>query len=332
MAYPVFDLHCDTATMLSLRNVPADVVMAAGVPEAFIPAAGQDLAASSLAVSAAAADGVPWLQCFACFIPDGLDAEQGVSLWRCISAYLDEQVHVHPDALAAVRSGADARSAIATGRLGVVKTIENARLFADDLEWVHRCAQEGVCMASLSWNARGPLASGHDDEDAGLTPAGRDAVRRMEAERMVLDVSHLNDACFDEVTRIAQRPFVASHSNARAVCGHPRNLTDAQFCEIRDRGGIVGLNYCSDFLVDDPQEAEPTYDDVCTHIEHWLDLGGERVVALGSDFDGCETPSWLADASRLEAFQEQLTKRFGAQLCGALCGGNAHAFFEASAW
>ena len=60
MAYPVFDLHCDTATMLSLRNVPADVVMAAGVPEALIPAAG-----------------VPWLQCFACFIPDGLDAEQG---------------------------------------------------------------------------------------------------------------------------------------------------------------------------------------------------------------------------------------------------------------
>lgn len=154
----------------------------------------------------------------------------------------------------------------------------------------------------------------------------------MEAERMVLDASHLNDVCFDEVARIAQRPFVASHSNARAVCGHPRNLTDAQFCEIRDRGGIVGFNYCCDFLVDDPQKAEPTYDDVCAHIEHWLDLGGERVVALGSDFDGCETPSCLADASKLGAFQEQLTKRFGAQLCMALCGGNALAFFEANAW
>ena len=128
---------------------------------------------------------------------------------------------------AAVRGADDARAALASGKLGIVKTIENARLFAADPAWIHRCAEDGVVMASLSWNAQGPLANGHDVEDAGLTPAGREAVRLMEEERMVLDVSHLNDACFAEVARIAQRPFIASHSNARAVCGHPRNLTDA---------------------------------------------------------------------------------------------------------
>ena len=187
-------------------------------------------------------------------------------------------------------------------------------------------------MASLSWNAQGPLASGHDVEEAGLTPAGREAVRLMEEERMVLDVSHLNDTCFAEVARLAERPFIASHSNARAVCGHPRNLTDAQFCEIRDRGGLVGLNYYSGFLVDETEGREPTYDDVLAHVEHWLDLGGERVVALGSDFDGCEPPSCLANASKLGAFQERLAERFGANTTEAICSGNALRFFEQQTW
>ncbi len=81
--------------------------------------------------------------------------------------------------------------------------------------------------------------------------ASSDALRRMEEERVVLDVSHLNDVCFSEVANFATAPFVASHSNARAVCGHKRNLTDAQFAEIRDRGGIVGLNYADLFVVED---------------------------------------------------------------------------------
>ena len=332
MAFPVFDLHCDTASMLCLRNVSEEIVAAIGIPDALVPAAGQDLAGSSLHVSAQAIGSMPWLQCFACFIPDTLSAEQGVALWREVSSFLDAQVATHPDALAAVRGADDARAAIASGKLGVVKTIENARLFAVDPAWIHRCAEDGVCMASLSWNAQGPLASGHDVEDAGLTKAGREAVRLMEEERMVLDVSHLNDTCFAEVARLAERPFIASHSNARAVCGHLRNLTDDQFREIRDRGGLVGLNYCSDFLVDEEEGREPTYDDVLAHVEHWLDLGGERVVALGSDFDGCEPPSCLANASKLGAFQERLVERFGTDITKALCGGNALRFFEQQAW
>lgn len=332
MAFPVFDLHCDTASILCLRDVPAEVKEAFGLSDDLMPAPSDDLTQSSLHISTTSVGSMPWLQCFACFIPDTMDIEQAGELWRSVSAYLDAQVTKHPDALVAVRSADDARAAIASGKLGVVKTIENARLFAADPAWIHRCAEDGVCMASLSWNAQGPLASGHDVEEAGLTPAGREAVRLMEEERMVLDVSHLNDACFAEVARMAQRPFIASHSNARAVCGHPRNLTDAQFCEIRDRGGLVGLNYYSGFLVDEAEGREPTYDDVLAHVEHWLDLGGERVVALGSDFDGCEPPSCLADASKLGAFQECLVEHFGGDITEAICGGNALRFFAEHAW
>lgn len=332
MAYPVFDLHCDTASMLCLRDAPGGVREALEVPEELMPACGSSLVESSLHISVKAIGNMPWLQCFACFIPDTMDVEQAGELWNSVSTYLDAQAAEHSDALAAVRGADDAQVALASGKLGIVKTIENARLFAADPAWVHRCAQEGVCMASLSWNAQGPLASGHDVENAGLTPAGREAVRLMEEERMVLDVSHLNDTCFAEVARMAQRPFIASHSNARAVCGHPRNLTDDQFREIRDRGGLVGLNYCDDFLVDETEGREPTYDDVFAHVEHWLDLGGENVVALGSDFDGCEPPSCLADASKLGAFQERLVERFGGDITEAICGGNALRFFAEQAW
>ena len=209
-----------------------------------------------------------------------------------------------------------------------MRTIENARLFAHDIELVHACAEQGLLMASLSWNAPGPLASGHDAPELGLTATGREVLRRMEEERVILDVSHLNDVCFDEVASLAERPFVASHSNARAVCGHKRNLTDAQFAEIRDRGGIVGLNYADLFVVDDPAATPPTFDDLSRHIEHWLDLGGERVLALGSDFDGCDPVPDIASADKMLAFQEHLEQRFGAEIIGSLCGGNALAFFE----
>lgn len=332
MAFPVFDLHCDTASILCLHDVPAEVKEAFELPDDLMPAPSDDLTQSSFHISTTSVGSLPWLQCFACFIPDTMDVEQAGELWRSVSAFLDAQTAEHPDALVAVRNADDARAAIAAGKLGVVKTIENARLFAADPAWVHRCAEGGVCMASLSWNAQGPLASGHDVEDAGLTKAGREAVRLMEEECMVLDVSHLNDTCFAEVARVSERPFVASHSNARAVCGHLRNLTDDQFREIRDRGGLVGLNYCSDFLIDETEGREPTYDDVLAHVEHWLDLGGERIVALGSDFDGCEPPSCLANASKLGAFQEQLVKRFGTNITQAICGGNALRFFEQQAW
>lgn len=123
--------------------------------------------------------------------------------------------------------------------MAAVHTIENARMFAADLGLVERYAADGLLMASISWNAAGPLASGHDTHEH-VSELGARAIAEMERNRVVLDVSHLNDECFDDVCRLSTRPFVASHSNSRAVCGHRRNLTDRQFAEIRERGGRRG--------------------------------------------------------------------------------------------
>lgn len=332
MAYPVFDLHCDTADRLAWQSVDRRYHTLANL-EGFDPIRSEHETTPSLAqgdghLTLASMGATPWAQCFACFIYDEFPPEETPRFFRQVMDHFESELNRNDNAIALARSAADIRPALEGGKHVAVKSIENARLFAADPDLVHDVANEGVLMASLSWNAQGPLASGHDVEDAGITPLGAEVIRRMEDERMILDVSHLNDTCFDDVVRLATRPFVASHSNSRAVCGHLRNLTDSQFAEIRDRGGLVGLNYCPDFLRDDASVHEPTADDLCRHIEHWLDLGGEDVIALGSDFDGTDLPACISSAAKMPEIQAAFEHRFGEALTRKLCSENALAFFE----
>lgn len=330
MAYPVFDLHCDTADRLAWPGLDQRFHQLAG-SESFSPEdvpGDTRLADNGCHLSIAKMGGVPWAQCFACFIYDEFPPEESLAFYRQVMGHLEREVADNADAIALAAGPAGIRDALGRGSRVAVKTIENARMFAADPSLVEVLACEGVLMASLSWNAEGPLGSGCDAPAVGLTRTGAEVVRRMEDAGMVLDVSHLNDACFSDVARIAERPFVASHSNSRAVCGHPRNLTDAQFAEIRDRGGLVGLNYCPDFLSESFETAEPTEDDLCRHVEHWLDMGGEDVVALGSDFDGTDLPSCISSAEGMPRLQEAFERRFGERIARKLCAENALAFFE----
>ena len=105
---------------------------------------------------------------------------------------------------------------------------------------------------------------------------------RMEELGIHTDVSHISDAGFWDVLRRTKRPVVASHSNARAICPHRRNLTDDMFRAIRDTGGVVGINLYADFVGGDSMEQ------LIAHIERFLSLDGEKAVALGGDLDGCE--------------------------------------------
>lgn len=332
MRHPVFDLHCDTADRLAWQTLPEDLRRACGT-DFYGPGDGEDpegcreLARSRCHVSLEAVGETPWAQCFACFIPDELSPEQAARFYRHVAAYLEAEIRKNASAVALVSGADEIRPALRSGRMAAVRTIENARLFAADLGLVGRLAEQGVLMASLSWNAEGPLASGCDSH-AGLTQLGARALAEMERAGMVLDVSHLNDESLADALALATRPVVASHSNSRAVCAHPRNLTDRQFLEIRDRGGLVGLNLCCGFLREGAGADDATFDDVAAHVEHWLDLGGEGVIALGADFDGATVPAFLDGARTLPSLQALLARRFGDEVCARLCSGNALAFFE----
>ena len=338
MSYPVFDMHCDTADRLAWQFLPGDIKQTCGMDfygpgDADDPSACRDLASSHCHISLDKVGATPWAQCFACYVPDTLSPEQATGFHEGVMSHLAHEVERNAGRIVAVASASQLRDVLENSgepHVAAVHTIENARMFAADLGLVERDAAVGLLMASISWNAAGPLASGHDTHEH-VSELGARAIAEMERNRVVLDVSHLNDECFDDVCRLSTRPFVASHSNSRAVCGHRRNLTDRQFAEIRERGGVVGLNYCDKFLSNEVLEghaADVSFDEVATHIEHWLDLGGEDVVALGGDLDGATVPSLLDGADKMPAFQGLLEHRFGSTITRKLCYANALAFFE----
>lgn len=125
----------------------------------------------------------------------------------------------------------------------------------------------------------------------GLTEKGREFVAEMEGMGMIPDVSHLSDAGFRDVLEVTKKPFVASHSNARAVCPNVRNLTDGMIAELSARGGVMGLNFCADFLEEKPLGVgnPGTIEAVVRHAKAIVRAGGIDVLGLGSDFDGIPT-------------------------------------------
>ena len=120
--------------------------------------------------------------------------------------------------------------------------------------------------------------------DRGLTDFGKDAVLEMNRLGIIIDVSHLSDGGFRDVAQISQKPFVASHSNCRAVCSHPRNMTDEMIRTLALKGGVMGLNQYPLFLYNNATESR--VEDFLAHIGHIRDVGGIDCIALGSDFDG----------------------------------------------
>jgi len=165
-----------------------------------------------------------------------------------------------------------------------------------------------------------------DPVKGGLSAFGRDAVALMNELDMIVDVSHLSDEGFADVAEICRKPFVASHSCSRKLCGHPRNLTDEMFVTICRAGGLVGINYSRGFLV--PDGCTTMYD-VIRHAEHFLSLGGENVVCMGSDFDGTDMPDGISGVESIGSLYELFLKHnYSESLVRKIFWDNAHGFMR----
>ncbi|HWP68510.1 MAG TPA: membrane dipeptidase, partial [Rectinemataceae bacterium] len=168
----------------------------------------------------------------------------------------------------------------------------------------------GVRAIGITWNRRNPFGRGLKAEgDDGLTALGLELVDKMERMRMIVDASHLPDQAFDDLARVAKKPFIASHSNARAVNNHPRNLTDEQIRTIAKKGGAIGAVFVPTFVTFKP---ERTYlDHAIDHIDHIVQVGGIETAAIGSDFDGYRGIEGhvLADASEFPLLSRALAHR-----------------------
>lgn len=184
------------------------------------------------------------------------------------------------------RSAADLRKAKETGKAAAFLSIEGAELLPDRSDALDIAYTAGVRLLTLTWNYRSRFGcSSAVNQEEGLTDKGKLLARECAQKGIIVDVSHLSERGFWDVCETIDRPFVATHSNSRVLCRHHRNLTDAQFSEIMRRGGLVGINLYVPFLV---RQGDAALDDAIEHIAHFLELGGEKTIALGCDFDGCD--------------------------------------------
>jgi membrane dipeptidase len=210
--------------------------------------------------------------------------------------------------IVAVTSEEEIRKAKSSGKVCGLLSIEGAEPLMGDIGVLRVFHRLGVRMLSFAWNYRTPFADGLNAKraESKLTELGVEALEEMNKLGMIFDVSHLTDSVFWDVASTVKGPFIASHSNSRAVCDHPRNLTDDMIEALADSGGVMGMNFAPAFVA----KENATVEDLVDHIDHIVNLVGPDYVGLGSDFDGIGTPpEGLEDVSKMPNITRLLVKR-----------------------
>lgn len=246
-------------------------------------------------------------QFFACYF----DKETTTSPYRTAKemlAFAKSAIADLESDLVLVTAEDDVKSAKRTGKIAAFLTIEEGGALEGQIMRLGEFYDEGVRLLTLTWNYPNEIGYpniGYRDADKGLTPFGRDVIGEMQRLGMIVDVSHLSDQGFYDVAKLATRPFVASHSNARSVTDHSRNLTDDMIRRIAQSGGVIGLNFANCFLGASPISRIA---DMVRHVQHIYRVGGADVLALGTDFDGIDPQTEIADASQLPKLWQALSQ------------------------
>jgi membrane dipeptidase len=207
------------------------------------------------------------------------------------------------------------------GYMSAMLTLEEGAVVQNNLAMLRNYYRLGVRMITLTWNFKNGIGYPNFESSEnmqfkdlytintkdGLTPFGLSYIKEMERLGIIIDVSHLSDAGFYDVLKHTTKPFVASHSNARSVCSVARNLSDDMIVALAMRSGVMGINYCGDFLLETEEGNAPSrVEDMVEHIQHIVSVGGIDCVGLGSDFDGIDSNLELVDASYLPQLEKAL--------------------------
>ncbi|MBQ3273242.1 MAG: dipeptidase [Solobacterium sp.] len=214
-----------------------------------------------------------------------------------------DNVAAHDDVIRMACTAEDIEHNLADGRMSAVLTMEDGRAVLGKLENIRRFYDMGFRACSLTWNAHNcfgaPNSSDPEIMNEGLTEFGKDGVRYMQELGMLVDVSHLSDGGFRDVADICTKPFVATHSNARALCPHQRNLTDEQIRILADAGGVTGMNFYPSFLNADMSAGYADAAVIAKHARHIVNTGGIAVCGIGTDFDGFEGKNEIMSSDRM---------------------------------
>ncbi len=171
-------------------------------------------------------------------------------------------------------------------KISAFLALEGGEPLEGNIDKLYEFYDLGIRLVTLTWSRRNALGAGVNTEgDQGLTDFGKQVVKEMNKLGMIVDISHLSEKGFWDVYDIAERPFIASHSNCLKVCSSPRNLTHDQIKALAEKKGLMSLCFYSQFLNGTDSS---TIDDVLRHVDHVLNIAGDDFIGLGSDFDGAE--------------------------------------------
>lgn len=294
-------------------------------------------------------------QCFAIYQPvrEKLEA-LGVDGQRYLKHMVDcfyRSIREHEDEVAFAFDGADIEKNLKDGKLSALLTLEDGRSVEGKYERLSHYRAYGIRMVTLTWfekNCFGaPSSADRTIMEEGLTSFGKEAIELMNDLDMIVDVSHLSDGGFWDVVERTRKPFVASHSNCRALVPHYRNVSDEMIRAIAEKGGVVGLNFCKFFLNGESEVVANMRDlmtdilfaetkgyekqigsrisDMVSHVSHMYQIGGEEVLALGTDFDGVPDENMeIKDPTQMIRLRDALEKHgFSPRVVDKMMFGNA---------
>ncbi|MBR6555243.1 MAG: dipeptidase [Clostridia bacterium] len=270
-------------------------------------------------------------QMFAIFIPTNDSAKRHgatqapYDYFNSVVDLYNKEMAANADLIAPAHCVADILANKAAGKMSGVLTVEDGVALDGKIERIDEFYQKGVRMIGLTWNYENcigyPCKDDPKEHMLGLKPFGIEAIKRMNELGIMIDTSHLSEGGFWDVIKHSSKPFMASHSCARALRDHRRNLTDEQLRALAEKGGICGVNFYSAFLHTDGDLTR--VDDIVRHMVYIANKAGIETVAMGSDFDGIDNPQELKNYAGMPLLVDALGKHFSDDQIDKICSGNA---------
>ena len=297
-----FDLHCDTIGECYNKKIP--------------------LRKNNLHIALERAKELgEYSQVFAIWIPDELRGKDALKYFDAVSDCFYKEIKKNNDLISLY--GENKKTPIKA-----ILSVEGGSACGGTIDGLLHLYEKGVRLITLTWNDKNEIGSGAFSE-GGLTDFGKEFIKEAEKLGITLDVSHLNRQSFFEFEKIAEKPFIASHSNADIVnnkYARKRNLSEEQIRIIRERNGLIGFNFCQDFIEDGKIEG---VDALYHQIEYMLSLGCEDIIAIGSDFDGCQVHSDFYGIQKIPSVYMRLKEKgIHEKILNKIFFENAEKFFE----
>jgi membrane dipeptidase len=288
------DFHCDTATLILEKK--------------------KELKKNNLKIDIKKLqEGESLAQVFAMYI----DADSVENSYDYCVKMLDvfkNELEKNKESISLCRTYDDLVKAKKEKKIAAFLSIEEGDALDGSLDKLRFFKEQGICAITLTWNYENALGYPNFEwrhQHKGLKPKGIEVLEEMNHLNMLIDVSHLSDAGFEDVLKHSKSPFIATHSNARVMTNHPRNLSNEMLKKLANAGGLTGINFFNNFLVNgvlkDKMEIAKI-EDMVRHIKHIRDVAGVDVIGLGSDFDGIPNEVEIKDASEMSKLSDILLK------------------------